>query len=168
MRRLRIGTWIAATLAVPALLACTWGHAEVIRRDTQGGVLALQGARGAAWEDAETRMATHCGPGNYQVVAEEQVVVGQQTTTTGSSEAEAESEDEGEEATASERHSETTTTTDITEYRITYQCAGAAAPAPAPQPGEQPSSPRPKDEPKPEPGPKPDPAATSGGEQPPQ
>jgi hypothetical protein len=112
------------------------GRASVIRRDTQGGTLALKGMRGHAWQDAEKRMAAHCGPGNWQVLKEEQVVVGQRTVTTGDAE---ESEHYGENSTRErESYQETTRTEDVTEYRITYQCGGGGQPATA-----QPSTPPP-------------------------
>lgn len=141
----------AAVCSVPVLLACSFGSARMIRRDQVGGTLALQGARGHAWKDAEQQMAAHCGPGNYQVIKEEQVVVGQQTTTQG--DVDTRETRQRRSNRQSENYSETTTTQDVTEYRITYECgagsgaataggtqpaAGAAQPAPAPAPAEKP------------------------------
>lgn len=129
------------------LTSCTLGHAEVVRRDQYGGVLALHGHQGAAMEDAQQLMATHCG-GAYTVVAEEQVVVGQQTasgTSTEYGEAHSRRSTEGSQYTTS-----TTTTSNVTEYHITYQCGGAPAPPPVVTPQAAPVQQQPAPQPAPE------------------
>lgn len=136
-RSIGFGLLCAVLLVIPLLSACTLGHASMVRRDQQGGVLALHGHQGAAMEDAQQQMAAHCG-GNYAIVAEEQVVVGEQTNT-------GEETDYGERNTrrgtrGSESTRATTTTTNITEYHVTYQCGGGApmAAQQGPPPGQPP------------------------------
>lgn len=112
-----------------SLAACTLGYAEMVRRDTAGGILALKGHEGAAMQDAQQQMAAHCG-GAYTIVAEENVVVGQQTNTSGGT-------SYGQNTAYS---SGSSTTQALTEHRITYQCGGqvqvVAQPAGAPQPAQ--------------------------------
>lgn len=57
------------------------GHANIHYQDTQGGVLTLQGNEGKALEDAQAKMAAHCGVAGYQIVKRETVVVGQENYT---------------------------------------------------------------------------------------
>jgi hypothetical protein len=105
--------------AASASWGCTLGYAEMVRRDTTGGVLALEGHRGAAMEDAQQQMAAHC-QGPYQIVREEQVAVGEQTNTNYGSNY----------GNGYSSGGATSTTQAITQYQITYVCGGAAAPAP--------------------------------------
>jgi hypothetical protein len=63
---------------LPLLTGCLMGSAKVWSQDTTGGVLALDGDEGKAMEDADKKMAAHCGLGNYQLVKRETVVVGQE------------------------------------------------------------------------------------------
>jgi hypothetical protein len=121
MRRLMLGLISLGGIAAvaPVFLGCTMGYAEMVRRDTTGGVLALEGHRGAAMEDAQQQMAGHC-QGPYQIVREEQVAVGEQTDTNYGSNY----------GSGYSSGGATTTTQQITQYQITYVCGGAAAPAP--------------------------------------
>lgn len=57
---------------------CAMGSAKVWSQDTTGGVLALDGDEGKAMEDANKRMAAHCGMGNFVIVRRDTVVVGQE------------------------------------------------------------------------------------------
>jgi hypothetical protein len=82
-------------------------------------------------EDAQEMMAGHC-QGAYQIVREEQVVVGEQTQANYG-------ESHNRRSTSGSANS---TTTNLTEYHVTYQCGGAqpaVAASPAgtmePQPG---------------------------------
>lgn len=120
---LRCLTTLARSLALAATLllaACVSGGAEVVRRDTTGGLLALRGDRRMAWEEAEARMARHCGPGNYQVVLEERVAVGERTQTVGGADLNANADQHR--LRARESFQATTTTTDLHEYRLGYRC----------------------------------------------
>jgi hypothetical protein len=63
---------------VSVLSGCLMGSAKVWSQDTTGGVLALEGDEGKAMEDADKKMAAHCGFGNYQIVKRETVVIGQE------------------------------------------------------------------------------------------
>jgi hypothetical protein len=91
------------------------GHAEMVKRDQSGGVLALQGDHDKAMEDAKKQMASNC-PSGYQITGEENVKVGEKT--------------EGNEDTQFEKHgnekSTESTTSEVKEHRITYACNGVA------------------------------------------
>lgn len=63
-------------LVAGVLVAC--GHARLIQRTPEGGTLALAGPdRRSAINDAHRKMAEHCGPGNYTITREGEVVTGQ-------------------------------------------------------------------------------------------
>jgi hypothetical protein len=111
----KIGFVIGAVL----LVAC--GSHRVVQQTQTGGVIALNGDRGKAMEGAHREMAAHCGPGNYTIVHQGEVVVGQDTVAS----AETHEHREGTHSTAGQ------STRDAVEWRVTYQC-GQAAPAPAP------------------------------------
>lgn len=65
--------WLAGAVL---LVAC--GHARLVQRTPDGGTLALAGPdRVRAVDDAHRKMAGHCGPGNYTIVREGEVVIGQ-------------------------------------------------------------------------------------------
>ncbi len=113
-------SWLVCVCVV---FASACGYASIVRRDAYGGTLALHGSRGSAMDDAERYMAAHCGP-NYSVVQEENVVVGQQTF----EERDYSESNEFDSNQGSEQA--TSTTTDVTEYRLSYRCAGTP-PAPA-------------------------------------
>lgn len=100
---------------------CTLGHADLVRRDQYGGILALRGHQGEAMQDARNQMAAHCG-GAYSIVSEENAVVGEQTHSAGE-------ENYDRYGTYG---STSTETTPVTEYRVTYQCGGGAPPPQAP------------------------------------
>ena len=68
---------IALALA-PLLTGCAMGSAKIWAQDTTGGILALNGDEGKAMEDADKKMAAHCGLGNYMIVRRETVVVGKE------------------------------------------------------------------------------------------
>ncbi len=150
--------FIAGTL----FLAACFGSAQVHYQDTHGGVLSLSGAQDKAMESAHQQMAMHCGPGNYQVVKQERVVVGQETNNyhseqqdevrdrqrQGYGQASAESgrdrygeyaHVQGSSQEAEQERGRTNTeahsqsvTTDVTEFRIHYQCGHGDARATAP------------------------------------
>src|SRR6185437_1580167 len=76
MRRyLWLGT--AALLFTFGTAAC--GSARLVQRNQYGGVIALNGDRNKAMEQANNMMAQHCGPGNFKVVSEGEVPVGTDT-----------------------------------------------------------------------------------------
>jgi hypothetical protein len=103
------------------------GQAVMVRRDQNGGVLALRGLRDRAMEDANRQMALHCG-GAYTIVAEENAVVGQQTTASAHTQY-------GE---WSDTKTARAVTSEVTEYRITYACAKPVEVVTATPPAAQP------------------------------
>lgn len=69
-------------ILAPLLLATTspeCGHARMVRRDTEGGILALQGDRSDAMRDARRQMDRQCN-GPFTIVAEENVPLGSSST----------------------------------------------------------------------------------------
>ncbi len=118
--------FFVAALMIFIASSCAYGYASLVRRDLYGGTLALHGHHETALEDARRQMAEHCR-GPYTVVAEENVVVGEQTQSSGST-------SYFKTGTSS---SGTTTTRGITEYRVTYQC-GTMVPPPATPPATPP------------------------------
>ncbi len=127
--------WAAA---LTLLAGCTLGYAEVVSRDTSGGILALKGARSHAMEDAHKQMAAHCGPGQYRIVKEERVAVGTRTTTHGHRDVRARSR--GGSARASEYSHGEARTEQVYEYRIHYVCGSGGGAAVAAQPAPPPPS----------------------------
>jgi hypothetical protein len=116
----------AALLAATLLAAC--GSARYVNRTQYNGVIALEGDRNKAMEQAHQQMAAHCGPGQYTILREGETVVGQDQVARSDSYV----EEDGESQVAS------SSTRDATEWRVEYQCAGAP-PAPAPSaPAEEP------------------------------
>lgn len=121
-----------AALGAALLAGCTVGRARPVQRTQTGGIVALEGDRQKATEEASQLMAQHC-QGQYTVVEEFEHVVGTDT------EAASESYDtrhgtyqEGGESTR-----------EATEWRIRYVCGpgpggGAAAGGPPPEAGELP------------------------------
>jgi hypothetical protein len=130
MSRTRI---IGFIFGAALLAAC--GSARLVRQDQGGGTLALNGDQNKAMEDAHRKMAAHCGPGNYQIVSQGEVVVGQDTA------ARADTYDQPDGTTTTAGSS----TRDATEWRVNYACGGAAAAPPpmAPAPGGPPPEPAP-------------------------
>ena len=157
-RKVRFG----ALVLMGALVGC--GSARLVQRNQYGGVIALNGDRNKAMEQANQMMAQHCGPGNYQVTSEGEVPVGtdtyQQSNTnygeqTQSNRSGTYQNTQGGSTTTSGQSTRT-----ATEWRIQYQCgqgAGAPPPGPAPASGGAP----------PPPPPAPDPNAPNGGGAPP-
>jgi hypothetical protein len=148
--------WLG-TAALLFTAAC--GSARLVQRNQYGGVIALNGDRNKAMEQANNMMAQHCGPGNYQVTSEGEVPVGTDTYAQSNTNY-GESTQQNRSGTASNTQGGATTTSGqstrtATEWRIQYQCGqGAGAPAPGPAPG-----------PPPPPAPAPDPG--NGGAPPP-
>ena len=147
----RLGLFCAA-LGM-ALAAC--GSARVIQRTQYGGVIALQGDRSKAMEQAHKEMSAHCGANNYQIVQEGEEAIGTDTfqnsdTQYGEDTAYAEgtstsSQNNGyggqnsQSATAGGASTRggantqsTTSTRTAVEWRVHYQCGGAPAGAPMP------------------------------------
>ena len=68
---------LVAGAAVLATAGC--GSARLVSRNQTGGVIALQGDRQKAMEQAHQEMSAHCGPGAYRIVEEGEHVVGSET-----------------------------------------------------------------------------------------
>jgi hypothetical protein len=105
---------------IVALAAC--GSARLIHRDVGGGVIELQGDRATAMDQANSEMASHCGPNNYTIVEEGDEVVG---TTYVQNSRNGRRASSGSTATA---------------WRVHYQCNGAAG-GPQPMPAAAPQDP---------------------------
>jgi hypothetical protein len=101
------------SLLLPALACGGYTFVSTVHRDPDGGTLAVR-PNASSWEEARRRMHRHCA-GDYAIVEQRRVVVGQRTTT--------EVTEEGERVT----------TQDVYERQITYVCARAEA---HPQSGE--------------------------------
>jgi hypothetical protein len=129
LRKLSLGLFIV-------LAAC--GSARVIQRNQNGGVIELSGDRGKAMEDANSQMASHCGPNNYQIVQEGEEAVGTDTFTR-----EDTSQDSAQSRSGRRSSTDTTTTGQqstrtATAWRVHYQCNGAGG---GPPPGGPPPPP---------------------------
>lgn len=109
--------------AVLLLGAC--GTARVVRRTQTGGVLALEGERNKAMEQANQMMMQHC-QGPYTIVEEGEHVVGTETSHSDESYV-------TEEGTVVNEGGEVTR--EATEWRIRYVCGASAAPPPQGPPG---------------------------------
>ena len=109
LQRIKIG----CAVLVLGLAGCFMiqGHAEMVKRDQSGGVLALQGDHDKAMEDAKKQMADNC-PSGYQITGEEMAKVGEKTEG---------AEDTQFEKRGNEKSTESTTS-EVKEHRITYQC----------------------------------------------
>jgi hypothetical protein len=92
------------------------GHAEMVKRERGGGVLALRGDRDKAMADARSQMAANC-PTGYEIASEEMVKVGEKTEG---------AEDMEFKKQGSEKNT-SSVTADVQEYRVTYECTGANA-----------------------------------------
>jgi len=132
LRKLSLGLLIV-------LGAC--GSARVIQRNQNGGIIELSGDRGKAMEQANSEMAAHCGPNNYQITQEGEEAIGTDTYVR---------EDTATDSATSRsgrRSSTDTTTTGVqstrtaTAWRVHYQCAGAGGGPPpgGPPPGGPPA-----------------------------
>ncbi|HVK78885.1 MAG TPA: hypothetical protein VM734_36550 [Kofleriaceae bacterium] len=146
---------VSAVLGAALLAGC--GSARVVTRNQYGGVIALQGDRGKAMEQAHKEMSAHCGPSNYQITQEGEEVIGQDTfhnsdtsygedtaygegtTTSGNSSATA----GGSSTRGGSSTSATTSTRNAVEWRVHYQCGGAPGPTGAPVGGPPPPPPPP-------------------------
>ena len=96
------------------------GEFRQVKKTPEGGVVALSGDPTLARQAAEQSMTAHCGAGNYQITAEEEVVVGKD-------------EASHTDTTAGSRSTSSGTSTssrDATEVRLTYVCGGAATTPP--------------------------------------
>ena len=106
------------------LAAC--GSARVIQRNQTGGVIELSGDRGKAMEQANSEMASHCGPNNFTITQEGEEAVGTDTysrenTTDHTSRSG---------RTSQEQTTGQTSTRTATAWRVHYSCNGAGGPPP--------------------------------------
>ena len=128
-----------------ALAAC--GSARVIQRTQAGGVIELQGDRGKAMEQANSEMASHCGPNNWTIVQEGEEAIGTDTYTREDTNAGSTTSRDGRRTQGGATTTGQQSTRTATAWRIHYQCNGAAGPqpmpaaAPAPGPGAPPPPP---------------------------
>ncbi len=116
-----VGALVA--LMVCALSAVACGGIRVVRVTPSGGVLALQGDQTKARQKAEDYMASRCTNG-YDILEEGEAVVGQ--TTSGS----ANTYGSGGRRYGSSFTTMSSSSQDVREWRVTYQCKGAAPEAP--------------------------------------
>lgn len=117
MKKHRASILVAGIVSLGLVAAC--GSASLVRRDQQGGTLALEGNLDKAREDAAAQMAAHCN-GRYEIVREERVVVGQTTEHAAASEHQSEGDRSGEQGAAYEQG--VATTKEIYERQISYRC----------------------------------------------
>lgn len=143
LRKLGLGLTIGLLGGV-LLAGC--GSARVVQRTQYGGVIALQGDRGKAMEQAHKEMSGHCGAGNYSIVQEGEEVIGTDTvaqsdTAYGEDTAYAEGTSNSGNSSSTAGGSSTrggsstsasSSTRNAVEWRVHYQCGGAPAGAPAP------------------------------------
>jgi hypothetical protein len=111
--------WAVVAVATLGLVGCM-GHAEMVKRDKAGGVLALKGDRGKAMEDANAQMAANC-PNGFEIVGEEMAKVGEVTEAHGDTD----NKEKGKGSTTNA----SSVTSEVKEYRITYQCKVSSEPA---------------------------------------
>jgi hypothetical protein len=116
---------LSALFATAALLAMGCGAARVVHRSQAGGVIALEGDRNKAMEQAHQLMAEHCR-GPYQIQEEGEHVVGTDRSQ-GTSSYVTEDGEVIEETGESTR--------DVAEWRVRYSCGGGGQAAPAGEPG---------------------------------
>lgn len=110
-----------ALLAVSLLVAC--GSARLVEKTQTGGVIALEGDRDKAWEQAEADIRDHCGDQGHHIVREGETVIGEKT-------------EYGERTEPDKKGTSTggeVTTSDLTEWRVEYMC-GEPTPEPAAEP----------------------------------
>lgn len=150
-----LGLGLLGALVAVSIAAC--GSARVIKRTQYGGVIALQGDRGKAMEQAHKEMGGHCGPGNYSIVQEGEEVIGTDTvarsdTDYGEDTAYAEGTNTSGNSSSTAGGSSTrggsstqaqSSTREAVEWRVHYQCGGAPAGAPAGPPPPPPPGPAP-------------------------
>lgn len=68
--------WICAAALAANAGGCAMGSAKIFAQDQAGGTLILEGDENKALEDANKKMAQHCGMGNFTIVKRETIVVG--------------------------------------------------------------------------------------------
>jgi hypothetical protein len=141
------------TLGLVLILAAC-GSARVIQRTQTGGVIELQGDRGKAMEQANSAMASHCGPGNYTITQEGEEAVGTDTYTREDTNAASQTSRSGRTTTAGSTTTGAQSTRTATAWRVHYQCNGAGGPPPpaAPPAGGPPPAGDPGAPPPPPPG----------------
>jgi hypothetical protein len=116
------------------LSAC--GSARVIQRNQNGGVIELSGDRGKAMEQANSEMAAHCGPNNYQIVQEGEEAIGTDTYTREDTASDTATSRSGRRQSTDTTTSGVQSTRTATAWRVHYQCNGAGGPPPGgPPPG---------------------------------
>jgi len=113
-----------------ALSAC--GSARVIQRTQTGGVIELQGDRGKAMEQANSEMASHCGPSNFTIVQEGEEAIGTDTYSREDTNAAAATSSNGRYTEAGSTTTGQQSTRTATAWRVHYQCNGAGGPQPMP------------------------------------
>jgi len=127
LRKLSLGLLIV-------LGAC--GSARVIQRNQNGGIIELSGDRGKAMEQANSEMAAHCGPNNYQIVQEGEEAIGTDTYTREDTASDTATSRSGRRQSTDTTTSGVQSTRTATAWRVHYQCAGAGGPPPGgPPPG---------------------------------
>jgi len=115
---------------VLALAAC--GSARVIQRTQTGGVIELQGDRGKAMEQANSEMASHCGPGNFDITQEGEEAIGTDTYSREDTNAASQTSRSGRTTTAGSTTQGQQSTRTATAWRVHYTCRGAGGPPPPP------------------------------------
>lgn len=117
----------AVALALAGAGGC--GHARIVHRDANGGVVGMHGNSEANRKKALKLIEEHVGPG-YQIVEEKEVVTGQTTTNHADTQRELTSHSLIPILPAEKQTTVTTTTTrDVTEYHIVYRRGGAPPPS---------------------------------------
>lgn len=131
LRKLSLGLFIVLT-------AC--GSARVIQRNQNGGVIELSGDRGKAMEQANSEMASHCGPNNYQITQEGEEAIGTDTFVREDTTTDSATSRSGRQASSDTHTQGQQSTRTATAWRVHYQCNGAGGPPP-PGPGGPPPGP---------------------------
>ncbi len=116
MKRVFSFAAIAATLSV----GCIGGQAKVWSQDQAGGVLALEGDENKAMQDAQNKMAQHCGPGNFQIVKRETIKVGQEQYADSATNYDETTDRARDEDTVAVAGANTTTTSDTTSEQDAF------------------------------------------------
>lgn len=109
---------------VGAMMLAGCGNATIWSQDGEGGVLALHGAEGAAFDDAHEKMAAHCGKGRYEIVRRDTVVVGSEAYTSQRTDY-GENRQKNNRGVSTQGGSQTTAVSgvqDVYETRLTYRC----------------------------------------------
>ena len=131
LRKLSLGLFIV-------LAAC--GSARVIQRNQNGGVIELSGDRGKAMEQANSEMASHCGPNNYQITQEGEEAIGTDTFVREDTSSDSATSRSGRRSSTDTTTTGQQSTRTATAWRVHYQCNGAGGPPP-PGPGGPPPGP---------------------------